>query len=292
MTDDFEIIVVNDSSQPLIEADWQKSERVRLINTNRHERSVARNTGAALARGRFLHFLDDDDWLLPGALEDFWTLAHKSDATWLYGDSQLVDRTGEPIIQLHHDLNGNCFTQVLAGEWIPLQASLIDTETFFAVGGFNPLIPGIEDMDLARQLALRYNLASMSAIVACISMGDEGSTTNRFHATEYGRWAREKVLNESGVFARLRTSARSSYWHGRITRAYLTSAVWNLQHKNVFVTASRTIFSLMSFALAGHHIFSRDFWSAVTKHYESEAFLRGFWDAGRPVERRYTPISQ
>lgn len=47
---DFEVIVVNDSGRPLPDDNWQHSERVQLINTNRRERSVARNTGAALAK--------------------------------------------------------------------------------------------------------------------------------------------------------------------------------------------------------------------------------------------------
>ena len=71
---DFEVIVVNDSGQPLPDAAWQYSERVRIIETNRRERCVARNTGAAIARGNYLHFLDDDDWLLPDALEAFWAV--------------------------------------------------------------------------------------------------------------------------------------------------------------------------------------------------------------------------
>jgi glycosyltransferase involved in cell wall biosynthesis len=54
---DFEVIVVNDSGQPLPDMDWQHSERVRVITTQRRERSVARNTGAAIARGKYLHFL-------------------------------------------------------------------------------------------------------------------------------------------------------------------------------------------------------------------------------------------
>jgi glycosyltransferase involved in cell wall biosynthesis len=56
--DDFEVIVVNDSGRPLPEMDWQHSAQVRVIDTNRRERSVARNTGAAIAGGRYLHFLD------------------------------------------------------------------------------------------------------------------------------------------------------------------------------------------------------------------------------------------
>ena len=56
-----EVIVVNDSGEPLPEMAWQHSKCVRVIDTNRRERSVARNTGAAIARGEFFHFLDDDD---------------------------------------------------------------------------------------------------------------------------------------------------------------------------------------------------------------------------------------
>src|SRR6185503_20285902 len=73
--DDFEIIVVNDSGRPLPDEAWQASPKVKIIETNRRERSVARNTGAALATGRYLHFLDDDDWLFPNALQTFWNLS-------------------------------------------------------------------------------------------------------------------------------------------------------------------------------------------------------------------------
>ena len=144
--DEFEIIVVNDSDKPLDQADWQQSERVQLFHTKQHERSIARNTGAAIARGRYLHFLDDDDWLLPNALENLWHLANSSDAVWLYGGTQLVDRNGKSIIKLHQGISGNGFIQVLAGEHIHLQASLIEAVTFFAVGGFNPLLAGPEGL--------------------------------------------------------------------------------------------------------------------------------------------------
>jgi glycosyltransferase involved in cell wall biosynthesis len=123
--EDVEVIVVNDAGTHLPGASWQRSPNVRILNTNRHERSVARNTGAAVAKGRYLHFLDDDDWLAEDAIQEFWHLAQASQTAWLYGGSQLVDRAGNPLLQLHHRLQGNCFMQVLAGEWIPLQASLI-----------------------------------------------------------------------------------------------------------------------------------------------------------------------
>lgn len=55
--------MVNDSGRSLPYMDWQNSPHVQIIEANQHERSVARNTGAAIARGIYLHFLDDDDWM-------------------------------------------------------------------------------------------------------------------------------------------------------------------------------------------------------------------------------------
>jgi glycosyltransferase involved in cell wall biosynthesis len=284
--DDFEVIVVNDSGRPLPREDWQQSNRVQVIHTNRRERCVARNTGAAIAQGKYLHFLDDDDYLLPGALENFWTLARDTNAVWLYGASQLIDRRGQHLIQLHHGMNGNSFIQIMAGEWIPLQSSLIDSRKFFSVGGFNLFIPGAEDIDLSRRIALHGNFTGMPEVVVCIGMGVENSSTDYVRALNDARWAREKILNEPHVFARMRASANSSDWHGRILRVYLTSVVWNLQRMNVFIAVSRAIFGLASLFLAGYRIFSPGFWHAVVKKYESQTFLRGFQEANRPVERR------
>jgi len=270
--DDFEIIVVNDSGQPLPSEGWQQAERVRVIDTNRRERSVARNSGAAIARGRYLHFLDDDDWLFPDALHNLWTLAGASDAAWLYGSSQLVDRDERPIIQLQHGLEGNCFVQVMAGEWIPLQSSLIEAGAFFRLGGFNPLIAGPEDIDLLRRIALQGDIAETQQLVAYIVMGETGSTTDYDRHPQISRWARESILDSPGVFTRMRTSANSSYWWGRISRAYLTSVIWNLRHKRVLSAASRMVYALAGLALAGSHLLSSSFWRAVAKPYASSTF--------------------
>ena len=51
----FEVIVVNDSGKALPEMVWQDAYNLQIINTNRRERSVARNVGAAVARGKYLH---------------------------------------------------------------------------------------------------------------------------------------------------------------------------------------------------------------------------------------------
>jgi glycosyltransferase involved in cell wall biosynthesis len=281
--DDFEVIVVNDSGRPLPQADWQRSQRVQVVDTNRRERSVARNAGAATAKGQYVHFLDDDDWLFPDALQHLWALSEDSDAAWVYGSTQLVDRQGKPIIQLHHGLSGNLFAKVMAGEWIPLQASIIRAEAFFAVGGFEPLISGPEDIDLLRRITLYGDITGTDHLVAYVARGEEGSTTDYGRHAELRRWSRERVLDSQRAFGRFRASADSSYLHGRVLRVYLTSVVWNVQHGRPYTAASRALYSLGALVLAGPRIVSTAYWRALVKAYENETFARGFREARKSL---------
>lgn len=271
--DDFEVIVVNDSAQRLPESDWQQSERIQVITTQRRERSVARNTGAAIARGKYLHFLDDDDWMLPGAFATLWKLANNNQAAWLYGGYRLVDSAGNPLKEYRPDESGNCFIRFIAGEWLPLQVSLIKSEAFNAVGGFAPLgslLGGDEDVDLSRQIALCNDIAGTSDLVATIRFGVEDSTTNYADLRAQSRQSREKALSAPGAFARMLSSADSrksnaSYWYGRIVWTYLTSVVWNLQHRNLMTAASRMIQGTASLAYARRHFLSYSFWRGTTR---------------------------
>ena len=279
--EEFEVIVINDSGKSLAEADWQKSERVQIINTNRRERSMARNTGAAIARGKYLHFLDDDDWLVSDAYRYLWELSRASNAKWLYGMTQLVDRQDRPLIQLRHNLYGNCFVQAMAGEWIPLQSSWIERKTFLRVGGFNPLLAGPEDIDLLRRLLLQEEVAETPNLIAHVVMAGEGSTTNYVQHPQASRWAREIILDETGSRARMDLSAVSPFWRGRKLRIYLTSAVWNVQQRRYVNAVNRLFFSIVSFLFAGTSILSKDFWMAARKPYASLTFEKGFQEAQR-----------
>jgi len=264
--DDFEVIVVNDSARPLPAAAWQESPRARVIHTNRRERSIARNTGAATAVGKYLWFLDDDDWLLPGALEAFWLLARQNqDAVWLYGGLRVADDSGTCLVELNSGLSGNRFAQILGGAWAPMQASLVETATFFAVGGFEAAICGTEDLDLCRRVALHGDLANTGATVACLLRGESWETSTDYSgAPEANRYSRDRVLSEPGAFIRMLKSADSSYWYGRIFHVYLSAVRHNLRHGRLFTAASRAVYSVAWFAMARQHVLSRAFWNAAT----------------------------
>lgn len=263
---EFEVIVVNDSGSPLFKADWQSSPRVRIINTNKSERSFARNSGAAIAKGRYLAFLDDDDWILPGALQSFWEVANRQPNTaWLYGGIRIVDETGKIWAELNSNLSGNCFAQIMGGAWAPIQSSLIQARAFFEIGGFSPFICGTEDEDLCRRTAQYGEFANTSNVVACLFRGQLWSTSTNYHrASEDTKYSRDLILAKPGTFRRIVSSTKSAYDWGRVLRVYASTISWNLKKKRFFTAVSRLFHSLGIFVLSLPHLFSREYWEAVS----------------------------
>lgn len=271
-----ELIVVNDSGKPLPDAAWHHDPRVTLLHTAQRERCVARNVGAAAAKGAFLHFLDDDDWLLPNGLATLHRLAKNSAADVIYGGTQLVDRDGNKLITLDHQLNGNCFVHAMAGEWIPLQSSLVRTAAFMKIGGYSPNTLVSEDVDLVRRLLLHGTLSGSAELVAAVESGQAGSSSQHDKRTFYSRRAREKILDDAATFNRLKRSAHSSYWQGRMVRIYATSALQNAKSLHIVRILSRLISTLRAGLVGWRSWVSADFWHAFVTHYESPTFARGF----------------
>jgi glycosyltransferase involved in cell wall biosynthesis len=269
----FEVIVVNDSGNSLSEGIWFDSDRVRVLNTNKCERSLARNSGAAIATGKYLAFLDDDDWILPGALEIFWRLSQQEpDAVWLYGGIQVVDEQGGVLAEINSGLSDNCFAQIMGGSWAPLQASMIRADAFFEIGGFNPFITGTEDEDLCRRLAYHGSFANSPDTVACLFRGQSWNTsTNYLRAPEDTKFSRDIILSQPKAFRRLWNSADSGYWYGRILRIYSSTIGWNLKKKRLFTALDRLFHFLMGGIFSIKHLFSKDYWQGMRAHHVPES---------------------
>jgi glycosyltransferase involved in cell wall biosynthesis len=268
-----EVIVVNDSGSDLPGDTWQKHPRVRMISTNRLNRSIARNTGAAIATGQYLHFLDDDDWMLPGAFDAFWKATRNSSAAWFHGGFRMVDNSGAKIVDIFPDETGNCLINLISWEWLPLQASIVHADAFFKVGGFvmlESLKGGFEDIHLTRQIASKYDFLRVPTLVACVRSGDTGSTTNYLDMFIQNRQSREQILESPGSYRRLIFSARDNptrngYWQGKVVYYSLISAVRNFRMGRLFVAGSRLLFALMSLFAAGRYLFQTEFWHGATK---------------------------
>ncbi|WFU07160.1 glycosyltransferase family 2 protein (plasmid) [Rhizobium sp. CB3171] len=93
--EDFEIIVVDDGSEDLIDDEMSKitDHRVAFVRQANSGASAARNAGIDRARGKFVAFLDSDDVFLPMHLETLNTLLDGRENIAVYSPV-IVDRGG------------------------------------------------------------------------------------------------------------------------------------------------------------------------------------------------------
>lgn len=259
-----EVVVVNDSGQPLENLSDEYSGRLRVISTGgaRTGQTAARNLGAQHARGDFLHFLDDDDWMHSGAFEAF-RATHRNcpEAKWLYGTIRRVTREGEPYDILPTDVEGNVLAETISGEWMPLQATLIHRDLFNEVGGFDPFFVVSEDIDLLFRLGLTEDLVRVPHVVCTYSLGNDQSATQRERGDEYRAKAYEKLFDLPGSTGRAIGSAQTPYLSGQVMRQYLISLRRNVRQGQVSKAIQRLASATRT--LAGIHVFDGLFWRAL-----------------------------
>jgi GT2 family glycosyltransferase len=150
----YEVIVVDDGSKPPVEREGLEGPLVRLLRRAGGERSAARNSGAGIARGELLLFIDDDitaergfltahlaghrDW--PGALAVGAVHLPPGIAGTPFGRFRVhLETAGTPTISGPVESPTFCTAANMS----------IARARFRQLGGFDPEIISAEDQDLA-----------------------------------------------------------------------------------------------------------------------------------------------
>lgn len=155
--DKWELIIVNDGSPDNtydVVKPFLSDPRIQYFEQINQGQSTARNVGISVAKGEFIHLLDDDDWLPPDALEwqiEFLKANPKYSA--IIGGVSFVSNegniSGTPFVEdcdvSFYDLfSGNAFAS-------PGQV-LFRKTVFDKLGGFNPALRGVDDYDFMFRL--------------------------------------------------------------------------------------------------------------------------------------------
>lgn len=153
---DWELLVVDDGSTDntaqLVPS--VQDTRVRYIYHEHGERSAARNFGLKQARGEFVIFMDDDDFLHPAMLERARQVYATTGADVVYHGSRVMDHTGAllpqaPFIPTRRD----DMLRALLVENFGLSFALLKRAAVERVGGFDVSLSAAEDWDLWIRLA-------------------------------------------------------------------------------------------------------------------------------------------
>ena len=173
-----EIIVIDDGSTDDTRLGLEKyAGKIDYRYQPNQERSVARNHGIRLARGRYIAFLDADDWWLPDKLGR--QIAHAEahpDLGLIYSWVNVVDETGTQLRVLGAErpsseaTGADLFEWFLLGNSAPTPSVVVRRECLDRVGLFDETITYIEDWDLWMRIASKYPVGHVAEPLACYSV--------------------------------------------------------------------------------------------------------------------------
>jgi glycosyltransferase involved in cell wall biosynthesis len=152
---DYEIIVADDASTDDTGALVQRIPGVRYVRRDRNGgQAAARNTGAQLAQGEYLAFLDQDDLWEPTFLEEaVGALASSTTSILVHCDGYQVDEHNQILEYDAAMKHTGSITQLLrGGHDVATSGSLFRKAPFDEAGGYDARLSIWEDMDLAIRL--------------------------------------------------------------------------------------------------------------------------------------------
>jgi glycosyltransferase involved in cell wall biosynthesis len=179
-----EIIVVDDGStdeSPMIMSRY--GDRIRVIQQANAGLSAARNAGIRHANGKYVAFLDSDDWWEPDFLMETATALESSDATIAYCGWQNIGMPppyDQPFVPEDYEKSLPSKTiRLLRNTGWPVHAALSRKDKVIEAGLFNPLLKSCEDFALWIRIATRHTIVRIPKVLAYYRFHDQQMSTNQ-----------------------------------------------------------------------------------------------------------------
>jgi len=189
----WECIIINDGSSDdtaQVGATLAATDsRVRLISQQNRGLPGARNRGLDEARGQLVHFLDADDYILPGMYENMAKIFQtRSDVSVVYSGFQSVTasrdlRRSTPVRPEPADV----FHDLLESNLWPCHAIMVRKAAIDSVGPFDEALRSCEDWDLWLRIASTGGkFVPVNGEFACYRQLSDSMSSNGWHMLEPG----------------------------------------------------------------------------------------------------------
>jgi amino acid adenylation domain-containing protein len=181
---EIEMIVVDDGSTDDTKAVCDRYPSVKYIYQDNQGVSVARNHGAQASRGEYLLFLDSDDRLLPAAVEiGLAAIQDRPEVGFVFGRYlyQLMRADGSYTTEDTFDRQpaGADYATILADKHrLQCAGVLLRRMAFEAVGGFDPNLAAMEDLNLFLRIARDFPIYFHDRVVCEYRVGAGNVSSN------------------------------------------------------------------------------------------------------------------
>lgn len=175
-----EIIVVDDGSTDATSQVAKEYENVVYAYQYNQGLSAARNTGTTLSNGKYLIFLDADDWLLPNAIQTQVSyLSDNPDLAFVSGWHIKTDEWKYPVTQDEQIVTkDNYYQHLLQGNYIGMHAAVMYNRWVFDKFQFDITLKACEDYDLYLKITRHHQVVSHSQLIAAYRIHGEGMSRN------------------------------------------------------------------------------------------------------------------
>ncbi len=186
-----ECIVVDDGSTDDTLSTLEKisDPRLKVISSENHGVSAARNLGFSHSRGEWIALLDSDDEWLPHKLEAQLKLSQKNPSLTLIHGEEIWIRNGKRVNPKfkHKKEGGHIFERCLALCLISPSAALMKRSLYEEMGGFREDYIVCEDYELWLRVTQKYEVGFVSEPILNKYGGHEDQLSNKYKAMDYWR---------------------------------------------------------------------------------------------------------
>jgi len=182
--ENFEVIVVNDGGIDVAEivSSVNGQNNVHYVRHGSNQGlAAARNSGIGVARGKYIAYLDDDDWYYPDHLKTLVTFLEESSARVAYTDAYRVQqrKQDDEYVTINKDLpysiefNANA---LLVTNYFPVLCVLHEKTCLDECGNFDESLTSHEDWDLWIRMSRIVEFIHIKKVTAEYSWRVDGTS--------------------------------------------------------------------------------------------------------------------